>query len=398
MTREGEKIELDITDVAFGGDGVGRKEGQAVFVPFTMIGERVEAEIVRDHGQFLRARLLRVLQSAPGRVEARCIHFGQCAGCQYQHIPYPQQCEIKTKQVRDVFERIGRFSSPPVRPILPSALEYGYRSKITLHPRDGKLCYVGWEGRPFEVKECHIAAPVIDQAIRAGGIKAVGRGDVMFRANSRGELFIHDLSSPPDDLEFVEQLGDDLEFRLPINSFFQSNIAMVPVMLETVAGRISQSGAGYLIDAYCGAGFFALYLTRKLGLKKSWGVEIDAQAIPWARKNAERLGLSNTEFFHGAVEHVLPMLLAKHRGGLADMCVLLDPPRKGCGSKVLAAFSRFRPATVIHVSCDPATLARDLRALCDLGYQLDEIQPLDMFPQTAHIECIATLRLDRGPT
>ncbi len=392
MTAESNKIELDITDIAFGGDGVGRVEGQVVFVPFTIIGERVEAEIWRREKQLARARLVRVLQPSPHRLTPRCVHFGQCAGCQYQHIAYAQQCELKTKQVRDVMERIGKFIAPPVRPILPSPIEYGYRSKITLHPRDGKLCYVGADGRPFEVKECHIAAPVIDQAIRGEQKQPGGRGDILYRTNASGQFFRHDLSDGSGDAEFVEQLGEGIEFRLPINSFFQNNVAMVPVMLDEVRKRVAAGSVRYLLDGYCGAGFFAIHLAKTLSLARVWGIELDAQAIPWARTNAARAALTNIEFFRGSVEQVLPMVLAKQRRLLGEMCVLLDPPRAGCEPKVLDALARSKPKQLVYVSCDPATLARDLKRLCESGFVLNEVQPLDMFPQTAHIECIATMR------
>lgn len=388
---EGDTIQIEITDIAFGGDGVGRVDGRVVFVPFTMVGERVEAEVWRLHKQYARARLLRVLQPSPHRIGGRCRHFGECAGCQYQHMPYPHQCEIKTKQVRDVMQRIGRFESPPVRPVLPSPLEYGYRGKINLHPRRGKLCYVGWDGRAFEVKECHIAAAAIDEKIREGTLKAMGRGDIVLRANSRGQLFVHDLSSGEGDREFVEHFAD-FPFRLPINSFFQNNIAMLPVMSEAVGARIAEAGVGYVVDAYCGAGFFAIYLAKKLSLKRGWGIEIDPQAIPWARRNAAQAGLNNLEFFQGAVERVLPVLLAKHRTIAPSLRVLLDPPRAGCEPKVLESLIKAKPKQIVYVSCDPSTLARDLKELCKSAYFLEEIQPLDMFPQTAHIECIARLK------
>lgn len=390
--RSGERVVVEICDIAFGGDGVGRVEGRVVFVPFTMVGERVEAEIVREDKQFGRARLVRVIEPSPQRIAPRCVHFGECAGCQYQHTPYALQCEIKTKQVRDTMQRLGRFASPPVKPLLPSPIEYGYRSKITLHPRKGKLSYVGWDGRPFEVKECHIAAPVIDQAIRGGGVTAAGRGDMVYRANSRGTLFTRDLSSGAGDAEFAEFLADDLEFRLPINSFFQNNLAMVPVMLEAVRERIAATEVRHVVDGYCGAGFFTIYLAKKLSLTRCWGIEIDAQAIPWARRNATRADVKNIEFLQGAVERVLPMLLVKNRGAIPALCVLLDPPRAGCEPSVLDSLIRSRPRHVVYVSCDPATLARDLRKLCESAFDLTEVQPLDMFPQTAHIECIATLR------
>jgi tRNA/tmRNA/rRNA uracil-C5-methylase (TrmA/RlmC/RlmD family) len=369
--HEGNRIELEITDIAFGGDGVGRAARQVVFVPFTMIGEHVEAEIYRQEKQFARARLRRVLTPSPQRIPSKCFHFGQCAGCQYQHIPYPTQCVLKTKQVRDVMERVGKFAAPPVRPILPSPLEYDYRSKINLHPR-------------------HIAAPSIQEAIRAGRTRAAGRGDIVYRANSKGQFFRQDLSNGAGDAEYVEWLGD-IEFRLPMQSFFQNNIAMVPVMLEEVRKRVEAAGVRYLLDGYCGAGFFAVHLASKLPLDKVWGIEVDAQAIRYARENAARTGLSQLEFVSGPVESVLPVLLVKNRRVLGDTCVLLDPPRAGCERAVLESLARNKPKRIVYVSCDPATLARDLRMLTDLGFTLAEIQPLDMFPQTAHIECIAVL-------
>jgi len=392
MVAEGNTIEVKIADIAFGGDGVGRIEGQVVFVPFTMVGERVEAEIVRREKQFVRARLVHVLQPSPQRTQPRCLHFGECAGCQYQHMPYAVQCEIKTKQVRDVMERIGKLEAPLVKPILPSPIEYGYRSKINLHPRQGKLSYVGWDGRAFEVKECHIAAPAIDRVIREGKTKPAGRGDVVYRANSKGDFFQHDLSDGSGDPEFIEHLGEGLELRLPINSFFQSNLAMAPAMLEAVRERVAAGGVCFVIDGYCGAGFFAIYLAKKLALAKCWGIEVDTQAVRFARRNAERAGVPNIEFYGGAVETVLPTLLVKNRRVLGDMCVLLDPPRAGCEPKALEILARHKPKRLVYVSCDPATLARDLKALAASGFVLEEVQPLDMFPQTAHIECIAVLR------
>jgi len=369
----GDQINLTIHDLAFGGEGVGRVDEFVIFVPFVITGETVEAEITEVKKNFARAKLLRVVTPALARVAPECKYFGACGGCQYQHIDYAAQLRFKHKQIADLFERVGKISPERVAPVLGCPSPYGYRNRIMVRSQwngPAKKLVVGFIGinNKFveEIEECKIAEPALNEQIthvRAnpppkGGIKVVLR---------------------------VQPEG----WEVPKDSFFQNNFFLLPKLVETVREFLQASGAKRLIDLYCGVGFFGI---EAAGVVESFvGVEYDRLAIAAARQNAAARNINNGEFISAKVEAALPELL--HKFSAEKTSVILDPPRKGCWPETLELLRQTKPAQVIYVSCHPATMARDLNILCADGvYELERVQPLDMFPQTQHVECVADLR------
>ncbi|HUB87611.1 MAG TPA: class I SAM-dependent RNA methyltransferase [Verrucomicrobiae bacterium] len=371
--KVGDKISLTIDDIAFGGEGVARIDDFVVFVPFVLVGETVEAEITELKKNFARAKLLRVEKSSPERVAPECRYFQKCGGCQYQHIDYPEQLRLKHKQIADLFERVGKISADKIAPVIPCPQPYGYRNRIMIRSQWNKpeqklnIGFVRWDcGLVEDIEECKIAEPALNEQIQhirknpppKGGIKVV-------------------LRVQPEDWD------------VPRDSFFQNNFFLLPKLVETIRGFLRDGGANHLIDLYCGVGFFAIELAD--AVKSFTGVEYDRLAIQAARKNAGARKVANGEFISATVEEILPQLLQNFSA--EKTAVILDPPRKGCLPETLNLLREVKPAQVIYVSCHPATMARDLNILCAEGvFELARVQPLDMFPQTQHVECVADLR------
>lgn len=369
----GQRLTVRVEDVAFGGDGVARFEQFVVFVPFVIAGELGEVEITEVKRNFARARLLNVIEPSPQRAAAPCPYFGACGGCQYQHIDYAAQLELKHKQITDIFVRIGKFPAAAIAPVVPCPQPYGYRNRVMIRSQWDKFkqgLNIGFlrhdNALVVDVEECKISEPAINEQIRhvrahpppKGGIK------VVLRIAPEG-------------------------WEVPQDSFFQNNFFLLPKLVETVRAAICDGGASLLVDAYCGVGFFALELADLM--ERFVGIELDKHAIKAARANAAAKHRANGEFITGTTEEQLPRLLEKAGNGRTS--VILDPPRTGCRPDVLELLRRTRPSQVIYVSCHPATLARDLNILC-LGnvFELKQVTPLDMFPQTQHVECVAELR------
>jgi tRNA/tmRNA/rRNA uracil-C5-methylase (TrmA/RlmC/RlmD family) len=387
----GDQITLTIHDIAFGGEGVGRVDDFVVFVPFVLVGETVAAEITEVKKNFARAKLLRVENPSPERVEPACRYFGACGGCQYQHIAYATQLRLKHKQISDLFERVGKIPSDKIAPVIPCPQPYGYRNRIMIRSQWNKpeqklnIGFIRADcGLVEDIEECKIAEPALNEQIQhvrahpppKGGIKVV-------------------LRVQPEDWD------------VPPDSFFQNNFFLLPKLVEVIreflrsdpgapasrrpaehAGETPALPARHLIDLYCGVGFFGIELA---GAVESFvGVEYDQRAIQAARKNAAARNIANGGFVAARAEEVLPELLKKFSP--EKTAVILDPPRKGCQPEMLQWLRETRPAQVIYVSCHPATMARDLNILCGDGvFDLARVQPLDMFPQTQHVECVADL-------
>src|SRR3954468_11196924 len=254
----GQKLLVKISDIAFGGEGVARVEDFVIFVPFVLVGESVEVEIIEVKKRFARARLVRVLQTSPERVAAPCPYFGDCGGCQYQHIAYEAQLRLKHKQVCDLFERIGGFSASLVAPVLPCPAPYGYRNRIMIRSQWDKfkqglnLGFIRADNRlVVDIEACQIAEPALNEQIKKvranpppkGGLKVV-------------------LRIPPED------------WVVPRDSFFQNNFFLLPQLVEVVRDRLKQAGTRYLLDVYCGVGFFSLELADRV--ERFVGIELDA--------------------------------------------------------------------------------------------------------------------------
>lgn len=373
----GTKLVLQIHDIAFGGEGVGRAGDFVVFVPFVAPGETVEVELLEVKKNFARARLLKVLQASPDRVEAPCKYFGECGGCQYQHLGYNVQLRIKHKQISDLFQRIGGFSGALIAPVVPCPQPFGYRNRIMVRSHWNKpaqkldVGFLPAQSRfVVDIDECLIAEPAINEQLKH------------VRANP----------PPRGGLKVVLRIAPE-GWDVPRDSFFQNNFFLLPKLVETVRERLRASGTKFLIDAYCGVGFFSIELADLV--EKFVGVEIDAQAIKAARRNAASRNKTNGEFLSGSTEEMLPQLLTRFDAD--STTIILDPPRVGCLPQTVELLRRIRPAQIIYVSCHPATLARDLNNLCAEGvFELDQVTPLDMFPQTQHVECVADLRLKRS--
>lgn len=374
----GAKLTLEIQDIAFGGEGIGRIEDFVVFVPFVAPGEKVEVELTDVKKRFARGRLLNVIEPSAERVTPPCAYFGDCGGCQYQHLAYPAQLRLKHKQVSDQFQRIGGFQEALIDPVIPCPQPYGYRNRIMIRSQWDKfkqglnIGFIRADNRlVVDIQECKIAEAALNEQITEvrrnpppkGGIKVVLR---------------------------VMPEGWDV----PRDSFFQNNFHLLPRLVETARERLRESGARFLIDAYCGVGFFSIELASDV--EYFTGIEIDSAAIKAARRNAVSHGKANGEFIAGAAEALLAPVLG--RFDASATALVIDPPRTGCEPQLLEAIRRQRPAQVLYVSCHPATLARDLNVLCAGNvFELTKVIPFDMFPQTQHVECLADVRAVQTP-
>jgi tRNA/tmRNA/rRNA uracil-C5-methylase (TrmA/RlmC/RlmD family) len=371
---------LAVTDLAFGGEGVARLDEFVIFVPFTAVGDTVEVEITEVKKRFARGKITRILGPSPDRVQPPCPYFGICGGCQYQHLSYAAQLQAKHKQVSDLFQRLAHINGDIVQPVIPCPQEYGYRNRIMIRSQWDKfkqglnIGYIRADSRlVVDIDSCLIAEPALNEEIKRvkqdpppkGGLKVV-------------------LRIPPEG------------WHVPPDSFFQNNFHLLPKMVELVRERFRSGGARHLVDVYCGVGFFAIELADLV--EGCVGVEVDLLAVKAARRNAAVRSRRNCEFVAGAVEDLLPELVS--RFSPQATAVLLDPPRKGCQNETLELLRRVRPKQVIYVSCHPATMARDLNILCGQDvFKLAQVIPLDMFPQTMHVECVADLRSSsNGPT
>jgi tRNA/tmRNA/rRNA uracil-C5-methylase (TrmA/RlmC/RlmD family) len=374
----GDKLTLTVSDIAFGGEGVARSNDFVFFVPWVALGEVIEAEVIEMKKQFGRARLLKVLQPAADRVQPLCRYFSQCGGCQYQHIRYEAQLLLKHKQVRDLFQRIGGLDPNIVSEVVPCPKPYGYRNRIMIRSQWDKfkqglnIGFIRAADRLVEdIERCEISEPAINEQIS------------QVRAN------------PPakGGLKVVLRLAPE-SWEVPPDSFFQNNFALLPGLVEVARGFLRDSGARHLADVYCGVGFFSIELAD---LVESFiGIEYDRLAIQAARRNATLRNRPNGEFIAGKAEENLAQILNRFQA--QSTCVLLDPPRKGCHPEMLELLRQVKPKQVIYISCHPATMARDLNVLCGDGvFKVAQVVPLDMFPQTAHVECVADVRYAPEP-
>jgi len=363
-------VDLKIEDVAFGGKGVGRENGKAVFVPFTIDGEMISAQITREKKQFAEAEVVDLQERSPHRVNPECPYFGRCGGCSYQHIDYEHQLAIKWRQVRDVLQRIGKFKDIPMRPIIPSPISYAYRNRITVHAQNGVIGFFRRDShRLIDIERCPISLDEVNQALTELRTRAPRDGHYTLRAQSGPRVFS------------------------------QANDAVANALRDLIA-RLLPGDQGLLIDAYCGAGFFAKRLLEKF--ERIIGIDWDKFAIAAAMENAT--GKEN--YIVGDVDVELKRLLqidgveaavsAAIRGGIAGdtpaTTVIVDPPATGLTENVRQALIDAAPATLIYVSCNPPTLARDLREM-EQKFTIESVTPLDMFPQTAEIEVAVHLRV-----
>jgi len=386
-----QELDVRIDNLTNEGAGVARVDGWVVFVPFTLAGELVKCRVFRNHKNYSEADLIEVLEPAPNRVAPKCALFGQCGGCQYQHLAYAEQLESKQRQVAELLKHMAKIEHP-VREVIPSPVEYGYRSKITPHfhrPKSGGIGAIGFlrartRNAMVDVEHCPIAMPELNAQLVAVRERARANSDtfkngatLLMRAAKNGVLTRSD--------EIAVEDVDGIRFEFQAGDFFQNNPFILPKFVRHAIDEAKATGAKNLVDAYCGSGLFAISAARDF--EQVIGVEISESAVKKAAHNAEINGFTNCRFIAADAQHVFKDV--SHAG--ADTVVLIDPPRAGCSPEFLQQLFAFGPKGVVYVSCNPATQMRDLVLFTEAGYQLGIVQPFDLFPQTKHLECVMTL-------
>ncbi len=412
-------ITLDLTAIAHGGEAFGRHEGKIVFVPYTLPGERVRARLVADHARWARAELVEVLSADDDRVDPPCPYFGPglCGGCQWQHIRYERQLALKQEIVADQLRRLGHLPDPPVRPTLSVGEPFAYRNhaQFAVHP-EGRLGFArAGSHEIIPIERCLLLHPLLDElhgalqfdeggpepalaewlqrlSLRAGvttGQQLVlfeGRGDeppelevdlpvsCVFLARD-GRL--RPLIGPP----YIEEQVTGRVYRVSATSFFQVNTAGAEVLVGLVRRYLDPQPGDTLLDAYCGVGLFGLALSDQVG--HLIGIEENPHACDDFAWNARDLAPERVTLHEGPAAEVLAALDQP-----IDLAVV-DPPRSGVGKEALQELARLGPRRIAYVSCDPATLARDVEFLQAGGYELVEVQPVDLFPQTFHVESVS---------
>ncbi len=434
--------------IGHAGEGVGRVEGFTVFVPYVLPGEEAVIRITEVKKSFARGRLADVTQESPHRVAPRCPIFYHCGGCQLQHMDYQQQLHVKRQIVVDNLTRIGHLESVNVRPTLGMDEPWYYRNKaqIPFGMVNGAVVagfYAQGSHEIINLDECYIQHPISDRilrqlrdAVRRLGISTyderTGKGllrhclikvggdgaEAMCVLITNGELLPHaaeliaelrvavpqltsivqNINTKPGNVilgsrsvtlwgsDTLEDILGGLRFSISPESFYQVNIRQTEVLYSQALKYAGLTGSETVIDAYCGIGTISLFLARAAG--KVIGVEVVPEAIEDAKRNATVNGITNADFLVGESEKVIPALLAD---GVRATVVVVDPPRQGCDASLLDAIVAMCPDRVVYVSCNPSSLARDLAYLHERGYGTREVQPVDMFPQTAHVECVARI-------
>lgn len=444
---KGQEIELAIDTISHDGEGIGRYEGFTVFVPGSAPGDTIRAHVVSVQKNYARALLQAVINCSPSRVAPLCEHYDECGGCQLQHIAYDEQLVLKHKQVENVLQRIGGLDIT-VHPVIGMPDPWRYRNKAQVPVgMDGKALRAGFyekrSHRIVDVTCCAIQHPVNDlvvrtvrQALEDLRITAYNEQEhrglvrhILARTSfTTGEVLVVLVingTSIPRQSELTDKLrnaidtlcgivinintrrgntilGDKektiwgvpyltenlggLRFRVSPRSFFQVNPAQTERLYAKAKEYAALTGTETVFDLYCGIGTISLYLA--LSAAKVVGVEYVEDAVRDARKNAELNGITNTEFFTGAAEVVVPRL---YKDGYSADVVVVDPPRKGCDERLLHTIAAIRPERIVYVSCNPATLARDLKYLGANGFEAKEAQPVDMFPHTSHVETVVLI-------
>jgi 23S rRNA (uracil1939-C5)-methyltransferase/tRNA (uracil-5-)-methyltransferase len=398
------EIELTIERLTNLGWGVGRHGDWVVMAPFTAPGDRARVRVFKNHKNYSEADLVELIEPSPDRAGPACPFFGTCGGCQYQHLDYARQLAHKTDQVRELMERIGDLDTP-VSPAHPSPRPYGYRSKLTPHyprpPRELRGLHrprpateeelpIGFlrQGRGrdiLDVPACPIATDAINAALPSARAELRARAGRLKRGGTL--LLRHTLEGVTTDNKVLvsERIGQKT-FQFTAGEFFQNNPFILPEMVDYVLGQATGLGGRFLVDAYCGVGVFALCGADRF--ERFAGIEVSAPAIRWANANAAINRVENGTFTIGNAEAIFADIDFPGE----ESIVIIDPPRAGCARAFIDQLLAFAPRGMVYVSCDPATQARDLKLIGEGGpYAVTALQPFDLFPQTRHIENVATL-------
>ena len=445
--KKNETITLRFEDLTHEGNGVGKINGYPLFVPNALPGEEAIVKVVKVNKNFGFGKLMELTKSSPERVEPTChVH---CGGCQLQHMSYKLQLDMKQNQVQNVMKKVAHLPHVPIHPIMGMEHPYNYRNKVQVPvgEKNGELIVGYYQKRSHRIVEnmdtCSIQAeaineilPVVRQLANQLGIEAYQeenhRGDlrhIMIRTGHatndvmivlvtrtnrlpNKDVLIDELTRRFPQVKSIVQnvnekrtnviLGEktkvlwgetyiydkigDITFAISAKSFYQVNPIQTKVLYDKALEFANIGSDDVVVDAYCGIGTISLFLAQKA--KKVYGIEVVPDAIADAKKNAALNGITNVEFTVGQAEKVMPKWKEQ---GLTPDVIVVDPPRKGCEADFLQAMIDMEPKRIVYVSCNPSTLARDLRILEDGGYVTKEVQPVDMFPSTNHVEAVTWL-------
>jgi 23S rRNA (uracil1939-C5)-methyltransferase len=436
--RRGERLDLEVDSLAYGGKGIARRNGYVVFVAGGLPGDRVRAEVTKAKRGYAEASAIELIRESPDRLPPRCDHGGEpCPGAPWQSLPYEQQLRHKQSQVEDALVRLGGLEGFELEGIEPAVEQWRYRNKLeySFGERKGELV-LGFHARGrwdlvVDAEDCQLASErnnarrneLRDWARSAqltGYDRRAGVGilrNLVAREGRRtGQLQTRLVTSaaeiprPPVDLHTIVEgsgggtdgptgvLGDEyleeelrgLRFRISHNAFFQTNTEMAERLYGTAAEMAGLTGSERVFDLFCGIGTLGLSLASHAG--EVWGVEIVPEAIADAEENARRNGVGNAHFRAGdARKEIRPLL---DEAGRPDV-VVVDPPRAGLSKKVVRRLIECDAPRIVYVSCNPTTLAPNAAQLAEAGYRVRRVKPVDMFPQTPHIECVALLERPR---
>lgn len=412
-----EAFELELTGHAYGGEAFGRAaDGRMVFVPYAIPGERVRVMPTEVHQHWIRARIVEIIEPSPDRSTPRCKHFGDCGGCHYQHMSYPAQIAAKTEIVRAQLERLGKFRDPPVTATIASPSAWNTRNNLQFHLGDhGRLSFV--RSHPpspdpssaalIAIDECHLPSPALDELWQRLDLETVtGLEGVSVRLGVDDQRMVVLHASSPVDVELSLELpasvvwadpegvqvlaGQEFlpievmhrTFRVSALSFFQIHTQLSEELVRLCRDALELEPTDMVFDLYAGVGLFSAFIAEA-------GASVVAiEQSPWAcadfESNLEEF--EHVELYESAVESALSAVPQP------PTAVVVDPPRAGLGRQVIQQLLDRRPTRLVYISCDPSTLARDGRMLADGGYNLERVTPVDMFPQTFHIETVSLWR------
>ena len=446
--QKGKKYEIEINSLGSSAEGVGRFKDFTVFVPYTLPGEKAEVLIEEVKKSYAKGRALQILRKSADRIEPKCAIYDRCGGCQLQHLNYEAQLRIKRQQVIDAVTRIGKQPDVPVHATLGAEAPWNYRNKMQfpVGRSKGKTiigCFAQGSHDIIDTENCYIQKEFNNDIVNAMreivdklGIPVYNEDrhtgilrHVIGRVGKNGECMVvlvtavKDLQRSKDIVRMLRErlpklvsvqqnvqtyrnnviMGRDtkllwgkptildslgsLTFHISPRSFFQVNTDQAEVLYGKALEYANLTGRETVIDAYCGTGTITLFLAQKA--RRVYGIEIVKPAILDAEKNARDNHVKNAEFIVGDATVVMPRL---YKQGIRADVVVVDPPRAGCTPTVLETFANMKPKRIVYVSCNPASLARDIAILDGLGYHAREVQPVDMFPNTSHVESIALLQ------
>ena len=394
MLKVGDIVEVTIDRVAFGGEGVCRINNMVAFVPFTVTGDELAIEIVELRKRFAKGKIIRVLVPSRERTMPSCPYYIGCGGCQYQHIHYDAQLEIKKSHVNDVFERLGQFNEPPVAVMIRSPRSFGYRGKAEFQiERSNRGKWIAGfmhssSHNVIDLESCMIMDDSINESYRQFREDVLSKQTAVAHEEKRifwSTFALGDSVKPPPGT--IRRIVKDKSILVSPQGFFQANTLLTERLVDEVVSMCNLSGQETVLDAFCGSGLFSLFLAADA--KKVYGIEMDPEAVAFARINLNEAGYANITIINGDVAAMVKKKITA--AGLHVDVLVCDPPRLGLSPKALAAIIKMQPARIVYVSCNPATQARDMRILANQGYLLKKLQPIDMFPQTAHIEVVGLM-------